>query len=169
MPCILATEALLKAPHLQLPLLSSRPFGGRLPSRSHLLFPVCSPAERLHLPDPVSQHPTACSRAAMGSGGSSWSFTRHLALRLSPSSRWVQLGGGGSRPRAGRPPGVEGQGFWSGPGCWSPSPQGAADGQEVRSGLQRMWLLLPCRVQPRTLSAGSTWAQPTQDLSRHGL
>lgn len=57
-------------------------FWGRLPSRSRLLFPVCSPAERLHLPDPVSRHPTACSQAAMGSGGSSWSFTRHLALHL---------------------------------------------------------------------------------------
>ena len=164
MPC-----SLVKAPHLRLPLLSSRPAWGGLPSRSRLLFPVCSPAEQLRLPDPVGQHPTAHPQAAVGSGGSSWSFTRHSALRLSPSSRRVQLGGGGSRPRAGRTPGVEGQGFWSGPGCWSPSPQGVADGQEARSGLRRIWPLPPCRAQPRPLSAGSTWARPTQDPPCNGL
>lgn len=146
MPCGLAREPLLQAPRLRLPLCLQGLPGAGFPSRSHLSFPVCSPAERPLLPDPVSQHPTACPSVAVGSAGSSWSFTRHSALRLSPSSRRVHW--------SVEVPGQEQeeQLVWKDRSLVRPCSLESGSSErrraEARGGLGRAWLRLPAARSP---------------------
>lgn len=169
MPCSLAREPPLQAPRLRLPLCLRGLLGAGFPSRSRLSFPVCSPAERPRLPEPVSQHPAACPLVAVGSAGWSWSFTRHSALRLSPSSRRLRW--------AAEVPGQEQEGhlvwkdrpeLWSGPACWGPSPwSGRWAGGEGRPGAGVAASPLPsaaldaeCRQPVGTAGSGPALSYP---------
>lgn len=166
MPCSLAREPPLQAPRLRLPLCLRGLLGAGFPSRSRLSFQVCSPAERLHLPEPVSQHPTACPLVAVGSAGWPWSFTRHSVLRLQGGSigRWRFQARSRRSTWCGRTGRSSGQALLAGVRVL-----GAADGQEARGGLGRVWPCLPCRAQPSTMSAGSLWARPARDPPCHTL